>query len=727
MWAILMLLTFLLPIGGYAQSNGAIRGTVTLAANGAPLRSAVVSLRPSGRTTQSDEKGVYQFDGVRPGRYEIFVHLDSALSTERREVEVAAGQTATVDVALELTPVREAITVTASGSPETVAESFRSVTSLGSLELATRAAASLGEVLEHQPGVAKRSFGPGSSRPIIRGFDGNRVLITQDGLSTGTLSYASGDHGELIDTSTLERVEILKGPATLLYGSNALGGVVNAISGHFDLHERPHQGVSGSLSGTLGTTNAMGGASATVDYGSGNWLFWGGGGAQRTGDYDTPEGTVLNSGTELRNASLGVGRSGERTFLSVGYGYNAGRHGVPFAGILENPDEPALIDLETRLHDVRVTSGFHTESAWLEDFRLTVKYIDYQHNELEGEEVGTTFHNREVTVRGLFEQQKSGILSGRFGFSGNVRAFDTVGEEVLAPPVDQNGFALFALQELAVSKPVALQLGGRIERVSLAPEGLPSRSFTGASGSLSARFNLWNGGNLMANFMHAYRAPTLEELYNNGPHIGLLTFEVGNPDLEAETATGVEVSLRHSASRIQGEASFFYYGLSNFIFLAPTGEIEDGLAVADYTQGHSRFRGGEVAVDVGVHSSFWLNFGLDAVDARLTETDTPLPRIPPLRGRIGCELRHQGLSVKPELVIATAQKDVFQLETPTEGYRVFNLRATYSVTGRHTIHQISVNFFNLGNELYRNHSSFIKDLAPELGRGLRVNYTLRFF
>jgi len=366
-------------------------------------------------------------------------------------------------------------------------------------------------------------------------------------------------------------------------------------------------------------------------------------------------------------------------------------------------------------------------TAFFEDFRLTVNYTKWKHEELEGDAVGTTFDNREVGFRGVFEQQKAGILSGRFGFSANVRAYDTVGAEALAPPVDQNGFALFALEALALSKPVALQFGGRIERVSLTSEGLPDRAFTGASGSVGARFGVWDGGNLVANFMHAYRAPTLEELYNNGPHIGLLTFEVGNPDLEAETANGVEVSLRQSASRIHAEASFYYYDLSNFIFLAPTGEIEDGLAVADYTQGNSRFRGGELALDLGVHSNFWLNLGVDAVDARLTDTDTPLPRIPPVRGRIGCELRYEGLSIKPELVLAAAQEDVFTLETPTDGYILFNLRATYNITRQHAIHQISANLFNLGNELYRNHSSFIKDLAPEIGRGVRVNYTVRFF
>lgn len=719
-----------LPVSG--QAPGTIKGTVKLDPTGDPLHAAVVAILELGTTTQTGADGSYEFKSVPPGTYRLVAHLDSVLTAETRSVEVASDKTVTADFVLKLAVLKEVITVTASAKLETVFESFQTVTSLDSLELGAVSAPSIGEALEYQPGVAKRSFGPGTSRPIIRGFDGNRVLVVQDGVGTGSLSYESGDHGELIDTSTLERLEIVKGPGTLLYGSNALGGVVNAVSGHYELHDQPHQGLSGHVSGTAGSANGMGGGNVGIDYGAGNWLFWAGGGGDRSGDYDTPEGQILNSGTRLRNTEVGTGYSSGKSFFSVGYRYQDSLYGVPFAGQIEaggaaaDTADIALIDLNARLHAVRFTGGVDNRGTFLEGFHLSLNYSDYQHQELEGEEVGTTFKNKDFAFHGLLEQQKRGRLTGRFGFSGNVRAFQAIGEESLAPPVDQAGFAVFALEELG-GKRAAFQFGGRVDHVSLNPEGRVDRSFTGFSGSVGARLGLWQGGNFVANYTHSYRPPTLEELYNNGPHVGLLTFEIGDETLGPERANGIDLSLRHSADRVRGEASFYTYDIGGFIFLAPTGNVADGLTEAIYTQGDSRFRGAELGIDVGVAKNLWVNLGMDLVKATLTDSNTPLPRIPPLRGRFGVDVRVKGLSLKPEVVVARAQEDTFATETATDGYVVFNLNAVYTVAQKHTIHAFSVRLFNLGDELYRNHSSFIKDLAPEIGRGARVNYTLRFF
>jgi iron complex outermembrane receptor protein len=191
-------------------------------------------------------------------------------------VTVTAGATATADFVLAISPLRQEITVTASGRPETTVETFSSVASLDTLELSTKAAASLGDVLDGQPGVAKRSFGPGTGRPVLRGFDGDRVLIMQDGVRTGSLSSQSGDHGEPLDPQALERVEVVRGQATLLYGSNAIGGVVNMIAGHHEAQSAGHEGLHGYLSGIGGTNNGLHGGSAGLDYGiAGQFPGWG--------------------------------------------------------------------------------------------------------------------------------------------------------------------------------------------------------------------------------------------------------------------------------------------------------------------------------------------------------------------------------------------------------------------------------------------------------------------
>ncbi len=220
-----------------AQTTGTLQGTVTLQESGDRLHNATVLIVPLGRTVHTDENGAYEFRQLPPGTYKVVAHLDNSLTDEAQSVTVTAGQVARADFRLRLAVLKQEITVTATGREETAFDSFQSVKSLDSVELSLRMAASLGEVLENQPGVAKRSFGPGSARPVVRGFDGDRVLVMQDGIGTGTLSSQSGDHGEIMDVSTLDRLEVVRGPATLLYGSNAIGGVVNAVTREHDVHE----------------------------------------------------------------------------------------------------------------------------------------------------------------------------------------------------------------------------------------------------------------------------------------------------------------------------------------------------------------------------------------------------------------------------------------------------------------------------------------------------------
>ena len=235
----------------------------------------------------------------------------------------------------------------------------------------------------------------------------------------------------------------------------------------------------------------------------------------------------------------------------------------------------------------------------------------------------------------MFDQRKTGRLSGRFGVWALHRDFEAVGEEALAPPTKHNAFALFALETLDFER-VALQFGGRLEHNRYRPEEtdqrgiLPNRSFTGVSAAIGVRVPTWTGGALVANYSHSYRAPTLEELYNNGPHPGNLAFEIGDPNLNREQGNGLDFGLRHSSKRLRFEGNGFFYRISDFIFLAPTGEIQDDLIEAEYLQGSARY-GMEAKLDIGLHPNLWLNLGADYVNAELTDTNTPLPRIPATR------------------------------------------------------------------------------------------------
>lgn len=708
-----------------AQSTATVRGTVTLG-DGKPVHNVLITVLQLKRTVDTDDDGKYEITNLPPGKYDVVAHLDRVPDVVQ-SVDLSAGGEATLDFQMELTSLREQVTVTASGTEQSISSSIQSVDVLGSVDLAKKSPVSLGEALDGELGVAKRSFGPGTARPVIRGFDGDRVLVLQDGNRVGGLGFQSGDHAEPIDVLTVEKVEIVKGPATLLYGSNAIGGVVNTVSGH----DSPHQGINGYFTG-LGSTNSnQAGGSAGLEYGTNRWLVWANGGGQRAGDYATPLGKVPNSFTREASAAAGFGYYWDKAFFSFNYNFNKRRYGIPFN---RNDPDAEIVELNPRRHSVEMRGGFRENPSFLQAGTFSVQYNNYTHSEIESltGAVGTQFKNNSVVYQGIFDQRKTGNLTGRFGFWGSHRDFSATGEEALAPPTKQNAFALFTLQNVDFER-VGLQFGARLENNRYRPEPtekrgvLPDRDFTGLSAAAGIRVNTWKGGALVANFSHTYRAPSLEELYNLGPHRGNLAFEIGNPDLVRERSDGLDFGVRHSSKRVRFEANGFYYHIKDFVFLAPTGDVEEGLIVADYDQGTTRYTGTEAEFSTALHPLLWLNLGLDYVNAKLTDTDTPLPRIPPLRGRAGLAFRYKNLLLSPEIVMADHQERVFTTETPTAGYAVANLSGSYLIAENHRAHIIAFNFFNMGDTLYRNHLSFIKEFAPEMGRGFRITYTLRFF
>jgi iron complex outermembrane receptor protein len=711
-----------------AQETGKLSGTVTLGDSGKPVHNVRVTIIQLRRSVETDEDGKYEFQNVPRGRYDVTAHLELAPDVVKT-VEVGAENSARADFQIELSAVREQVTVTATGNEETTFNSIQSVTIIGSLDLARKNPLSLGEALDHELGVAKRSFGPGNARPVVRGFDGDRVLVLQEGIGIGGLGFQSGDHAEPIDLLSQDRIEVVKGPATLLYGSNAIGGVVNAISGHRDAHK----GARGYFTGLGGSTNNQAGASGGIEFGTENWLFWANGGGQRASDYKTPLGTIANSFTRYGNASGGLGYFGDKGFLSFNYTHDRRNYGIPVEPEHEEEEEEEghgheMVRLDPRRNSFQFRGGFRDLTSPISGGNFTVQYNDYRHDEIElpDEEIGTQFKNKTFLYRAVFDQRRSGRYYGSFGFSGLHRDFTAIGEEALAPPTTQNNFAAFGLQTIDFEK-FAFQFGGRVEHNGYKPDGLRDRSFTGFSGSAGFRVGLGGGSVFVANYTHSYRAPALEELYNNGPHPGNLTFEIGDENLNRERGDGIDLSIRHNSSRVRAEANFFYYNIRDFVFLAPTGNIEDGLVEANYAQGDSRFTGTELRFDVGLTRNIWLLTSMDYVNAELTDISTPLPRIPPLRGRVGFEAFYNGFRFAPEVVMARDQDRIFTTEERTAGYATVNLNASYTFTRQHHAHIFSVNAFNLNDKLYRNHLSFIKEFAPEIGRGVRVVYTIRFF
>ena len=710
----------------FAQNGagaGTIRGVVRLQPSGSAVRNAVVTISELRKSVVTDENGWFEFTAVPAGRYQLIAHLDRVPNTVKA-VEVTGG-TQTVGLALSLGHVQEQVTVTATGNAEPVASAFQPVASIGALELSQKNSISVGEALENELGVAKRGFGPGSGRPIIRGFDGDRVLVLQDGLRVGGIASASGDETEPLDVLSLDRVEVVKGPATLLYGSNAIGGVVNGISANAVYQK----GISGYLSTFGGTNNWQARTSGGLRYGVRKFLFIGSGGYQKANDYSTPLGRVLNSYAQAGNGNIGAGWFPRNSWLTFKYIYDRRRHGIPV--------EPDEIDREfyiERRNGYEARGGFRELAGFIESGDFAVSYNTYQAREFEFEsdENVTEFEgfatNKGVNYRAALNHRRHGKLSGTFGFSGFTRDFLSVGAEAPAPRTRQNSFAVYDLERIDFER-VGLQFGGRIEQNGYRPEGnLRTRNFLGFSGSAAVRVPLWVGGLFVANYQHSFRAPALEELYNNGPHPGILTFDIGNPNLDAEQGDGIDLSVRHSTERVRLESGVYYYNIQNFVFTAFTGQTDPAsdLPIIRYSQGTSRYVGTESRIEVRVSPRLWLDAKLDYVRAELSESSKPLPRIPPLRTTLGLNWNYKALNIRPAIVMANRQTRVFDNETPTAGYTVVNLTASYTVVTERLAHVVAVSGNNLGDRLYRNHLSFVKGIAPEIGRNVYLSYNVRF-
>ena len=728
-----------------SAQTSTISGKVFYGGGNTPLHDASVQIVQLNRTVTSDDNGNFQFTNVPAGRYTVIVHIEG-FADATKIVDVSANSSLNLNFQLEISSLKENVTVTASGTEQSVFDSFQTVNSVGSTRITEKAATSLGEVLESETGVAKRSFGPGTARPVIRGFDGDRVLVLQDGVRSGSVGSQSGDHGEPIDPLSAERIEIVKGPATLLYGSNALGGVVNVINN--DENEK-HEGFRGFLTAVGGTVDKQAAISGGLEYGYQSWLFRGNLSAQRTGDYQTPLGRIPNSASRSTTDSFGVGYYGEKAYLNGSYNFDLRRYGVPFAALFE-AEEPKRgilpvvdeeIDLRQRRHNFRLNGGFRNfQNQFLSGIQYNLDYTDYRHKEIETadgiDETGTIFDNKIFSYRSLFEQNRYKNLTGRFGFEGFTRDYEINGaEQLIQGKVNQDSFSVFGLEEIGFER-IKFQFGGRIENNRYKPENpaLIPRDFTGFSGALGMNVALWKGGAFVVNYSNSYRSPALEELYNNGPHIGNVTFEIGNPTLSNERANGIDFSLRHLSDRIRITGDVYYYSIKNFIFLAyqdedGDGEIDiiDGLPVARYEQGDATYLGAELSADATFNKYLRGFLSIDTVRAKLTDADINLPRIPPTRARVGLDFRYKNLSVRPEGVFVSDQDKVFPLETRTAGYGLFNIAGSYVIGSSHYAHIFTVNATNLTDRLYRNHLSFIKELAPEPGRGIRFGYTLRFF
>ncbi len=722
-----------------AQSGVTVAGKLTNSLSGASSPHALVQIDELRRTTITDAQGAFAFENVAPGLYHLSVHTDG-YSTRRTELTVGttavAGLTVSVDPELHFT---EQTTVT--GSLRSQFEVYQPSAVLSGQELQTQVEMSLGATLENQPGIAARSFGPAPARPVIRGLDGDRVQILQDGQRTGDLSSQSGDHGVAVNPASAERIEVVRGPAALLYGANAVGGLVNVITD--DIPTRRIDGTSGNLTFDLGSAAREGGAAVDIRAGNGTFAFHGGGAGRRSGDVKTPDGPLDNSQSRSGLGNVGLSWTGAKNYFGGSYGFDDTKYGIP---IVEAGD----IQLTPRRHSFALRAGGHDLAGAFDSYRATVTARRYKHDELEGDAIGTAFTNNTEEIELLAGHRAFGRVKGQFGGWFLNRAFGATGEEALSPDVDQTGVAAFLFEEITWPH-FSLQAGARIDHARYSPDGETRRSFTAGSGSVGFLLKPAAANDRLtfaASLARAARIPALDELFYFGAHPGNFAFEVGNPALTPEHALGFDVSVRWRHPRASGEVTYFRNDIRDFVFRRPidAAELENRLGefesrfpgrqldiaeaaefpIVENVAADSVLQGIEAHGDFGLSANLFAELGFDYIRGSLKNTNEPLPRMPPLRTNVGLRYQYNAFQVGGTVTAVARQDRVSGAETPTDGFGVLRLYAVYSIASGRTLHTITARLDNVADRLYRNHLSYIKDLAPEMGRNVKLLYDVRF-
>ncbi len=650
-------------------------------------------------------------------------------------------------------------------------------------DLAREVRPQLGDTLLRLPGVSATSFSPGASRPVLRGFQGERVRVLTDGIGSIDVSNTSADHAVTIDPLTAERIEVLHGPAVLLFGSQAIGGAVNVFDRRIP-RAIPDEAFHLDGLATYGSAADERSVGAGVDVPLGGGLVAHVDGSYRKTDDLRVGGFVLserlraeqreiaaeeraeghleeaeeaenfvnlrgrlpNSATETWTAAGGLALIREGGSLGVSVSVYDTRYGVPMRpgaghhheegeeeGAEEgheegHGDENVAIDLRQYRADLR--GEVELGGGFLERLRVRLGAADYEHTEFEGDEVGTVFRSKGLEGRFELVQADRGGWRGVTGGQLFTRDFSAVGAEAFLPPNQTEQYGLFTLQEIDLGA-LSLEAAGRYERteVSSNTAGI-ERDFDAVSLAAGLSYEITPTARAGFNLSRAERAPSAEELFSNGPHIATQAFEIGDPNLVKERSLGGELFFRAQLPRLRFSGSLYYNRFDNFIFEAATGEEEDELPVFQYFQRDATYWGFEAGVSAAVLDGAGWRLVADGVAdytrATLEEDGGPLPRIPPLRLLGGLEFQTGAFDARAEVEHAFEQERVAQFETPTDGFTLVNASLTWRPWGRANPTSLTVSANNIFDLDVRRHASFTKDFVPQAGRDIRLAARVSF-
>jgi len=762
----------------WAQS-GELNGTLTNNKN-ERIAQAKISLEDPNQTTRSASDGSFSFADLPYGEYE----LDIEISKSKHYNTVIDHSGEPVVVNIDLLKLDDLV-VSANPLEHNQLKMTTPVAILSEEDLVVDRGLSLDQTLNQISGVNSGSFGTGSGQIVIRGQQGPRVMVLTNNVTNQDAASVSPDHWITSEPLLAKQIEVLKGPATLLYGGGAVGGLVNVIDE--TIPTQPIEGLNGGLEGRF-SDSALGERAGvlSLNYGfndrvAGHFSYF----DSQTDDYEIPgsaESEILHEAEEhddhddhgdeeeeeamglLENSS--VNSSGVNVGLTVfnqqgywGFSFsdfdrNYGIPGHEHAHEEEHDDdhdddhgdddhgdehdeeeeEIVRIDLDKQVFNLKGLHRF-ANSNYFTQFRTHYSNTDYQHIELEGDEIGTVFDNQADEFRfELAHSQRAGF-EGIWGLQWSNRDFSAIGEEAYILPSETRIWSLFLIEERDFDGWHG-EFGLRYDDQTVDTALFNDITDSALSVSLGATFNLNERWTLPVNISSAQRLPTAEEYFSNQagsdeliPHLATSTIEIGNPDLVHETANNLDIGLRYRNEGFSFNLSVFYNQIDDYIYLRDTGLEEDETPIFEYVQQNSTFTGFEADLGYQFDDS-WNNQWSFRVFADMTEaelnTGDNIPRIPAERYGVNVNWLRGPWSVSLDHTHVAKQNSIAEFELPTEGYDLLDLSLNWVHYSDHIETLVFLKGANLLDEEIRDHASFIKDIAPRPGRSISAGFRLTF-
>jgi iron complex outermembrane receptor protein len=708
---------------------GCLVGQIKDVVSGEQIGWVTLLLEEINRSVAAHEDGTFHFYDVPPGDYTL-KSFRVGYQDAVRYVRITSKDT--LHISMQLRPAdlyTESVLVEAIRSAED-SELHRTDIEVTGKKLRQNLGGTIAETIDYEPGVAQRTMGPAPARPVLRGLSGDRLLVLEDGNRTGDLSATASDHAVVVEPMTAERIEVIRGPAALIYGSNTLGGVVN-VHREYIPNSKPHRLTAGAT---------MQGESVNSGFAAGGNLTFpvecfaihADGSYRKSQNQNTPLGELLNTDLETKNASLGASYICDWGYVGIAGNIYNSAYGIPPDPLGGHPGG-VNIDLE-RTHQ-QAKLEFFKPSSWYRRVEIEQSFTKYFHAEYESNgELGVEFGVVTNELSAKIHTPNSGQFeNGQFGVWMQHRDYASGGLN-FTPDTRELSAAVFGYQEIQWSE-FSFNLIGRYDIKSITPaekryseylEGeIRDVNFSGVSGGISGHYHfsddLYGGVSLVRSF----RAPAIEEMFSEGPHLAAYAYEVGNANLGIERGLGLESFIQYRDDHHQARLAIYRNGIDGYIFPQNTNQRSyqrNDLYVYRFVGLDALMYGAEATWDLQLHDDWRTGGSISYVNGTLVQSKQPLPLMPPLEGKISVRYNGSLINYGTTVRAAARQDRPAEFETSTDGYVVFDLYADYIFSSGDLLHTVSLKVENLTDQVYRKHLNRVKNLMPEAGRNIKLLY-----